>query len=180
MGPVPHGLLAHPDPWRARVEPAPVVGDLHAGHAAVERQPHLDPARLRVAARVCERLLDYAHDLPAGSLGEGAREPFVHDQPQLEPPAGHAAVQVEEHLEGGDQRAAHNLVQAQLEDRAPQPLYRAPESLGHLVEDGGLAVLGGDLGYLYLLQRVDDVLEYVVVEVAGYAVALGLPRLRQP
>lgn len=35
------------------------------------------------------------------------------------------------------------------------------------------------LGDVYLLQRVDDVLEYVVVQVAGYAVALGLPDLTQ-
>src|SRR5918997_1541536 len=104
-GPVPHGLLAQPDPWCARDEPASVVGDLHAGQAAVEAQPHLDQARLSVAARVGERLLDYAHDLPAGPLREGAREPFVHDQPQLVPAAGHAAVQVGLHLEGGDPRA---------------------------------------------------------------------------
>jgi hypothetical protein len=35
------------------------------------------------------------------------------------------------------------------------------------------------LGDVYLLQRVDDVLEYVVVQVAGYEVALGVPDLTQ-
>ncbi|HET6885495.1 MAG TPA: hypothetical protein VFH32_04665, partial [Rubrobacteraceae bacterium] len=95
------------------------------------------------------------------------------DQLQPVPPAGHPAVEIEKNLEGGDERVAPRLLQAQLEDRAPQSLHGAPEGDGGLIEGREPAVFGERLGDLYLLQRVDDVLEYVVVQVAGYAVALG-------
>ena len=82
-------------------------------------------------------------------------------------------------LQRRDERPAKRLLQAKLEDGAPQPLHRAPECVGGFFEGLGPAVLRGDLGDLDLLQSVDDVLEYVIVEVASYPVALGLPRLVQ-
>src|SRR5215212_2543582 len=176
---VPHGLLAHSDPGFTGVEAASVVGDLHSGEVVVELQPHPDALGLRMTSGVGESLLDDARDLPADPRGEDPWKGIVHDEIQLVPLASQPAVQVQKDLQGGDERPVQLLIQAQLEDRTAQPLQGAPEGLGGLLECRGPAVLGGDLGHLDLLQRVDDVLECVVVASAGYPVALGLPRLVQ-
>jgi hypothetical protein len=70
-GPVAHRLLAHPDPWALGVEPAAVVGHLHAGEVALAPQPYPGVPGLRVASDVGERLLDDAREFPA--LSDNAR-----------------------------------------------------------------------------------------------------------
>src|SRR5215204_2060790 len=68
--PVPHRLLAHPNPGSVCVEAAPVVGHLYASKVAVAPEPHQDTTGPRVAAGVGERLLDDAYDLPTGPLAK--------------------------------------------------------------------------------------------------------------
>src|SRR5215207_2548801 len=177
--PVPHGLPAYPDPGTLRVESAAVVRDLDVGEHAVEPQLHPDASGLCVAADVRERLLDDARELLARLVREPGREIVAYYQFEFVPSTGHPPVQVHEVLERGDQRAVQRLVETQLEDRAAQSLNRALEGLGRVLEGRILAIPRDDLHDLYLLQRVDDVLEGAVVEFPGQPVALGFPYLLQ-
>lgn len=62
---------------------------------------------------------------------------------------------------------------------APQPADRAPEGRGRVVEVRAVAVNRFRPGALHGLESVGEVLEYHVVQLAGYVAALGLPDLTQ-
>src|SRR5215203_886375 len=104
-------------------------------------------------------------------------EALNHHQLDVVPLAGHAPVQIDQALQRGDDGAVECVLEAQLEDGAAQPLHRASEGLGRILQGGIPVVPGHDLHHLQLLQRVDDVLEGAVVEFPGYPVPFGLPDL---
>src|SRR5215211_7752751 len=176
---VSHRLPAYSGPSVLGVEPAAVVTDLDVGEHAVEAQLYPDVSGLGVAADVRERLLDQARELLARLVGEPGREFVCYHQFEFVPPTGHSPVQVDEVLQRRDERALQRLFEAQLEDGGAESFYGAFEGLGRVLQGRVRVPSRDNLHDLYLLQRVDDILEGAVVKLPGQPVAFGFPDLFQ-
>ena len=178
---------AKPDPAHsqelshcARIEPAPVVGDLDPQVLLIGSDGHVDPFRLRMLRHVRERLLDDAVGERLQVVrqlgGERPREPNRQTMVLLEP---------HERLPQGRDQPAF------LEHRRSQTGHQAPEAVrlfGQLATDLredlhatlGLPGLHHQQGRLERERGRRDALHGAVVEVARDAVAFGLDRRVRP
>ena len=174
--------LAHPAGPHARsdllrVEAPPIVGDIDPEPVTMrlEYDPH--PAGARVAPGVRQGLLNDAQELLSGPPGQLLGEAFAHLQLHLA--AGvHLPVQLDECLDGPGKGAAARRLRAEVVDRRSQTAHGASQGSLHVSQSPvALTRAGVRPGELHRLQGVDEVLEDLVVQVAGYAASLGFPNL---
>src|SRR5918995_6829040 len=107
------------------------------------------------------------------------RKPIFHDELELAALAD-LAVQVDDRLHGADQRPFPGALQPQVVDGVVQARDRPLERLDLVFYlSGPVRALGHPPENLHRLQGVREVLQPHVVQLAGYAAALGLPDLAQ-
>src|SRR5215203_205266 len=173
-----HPRQAHPE-GGLRLETLAVVLHLHEDLVARRAEGHHRVLGAGVAPHVGQGLLDHAHHLHARGPGEPHREPVVHDQLEFATPAD-LAVQLDYGGDGADEGPLPGAFEAQIVDGLAQsphgPLQRLYLSIRL---PGGVRALGHPLRDLHGLQGVGQVLQDHVVQLAGYATALGLPDLTQ-
>src|SRR5215218_4639902 len=111
--------------------------------------------------------------------GESHRKPVVHDQFEFATPAD-LAVQLDYGGDGADEGPLPGAFEAQIVDGFAQSPHGPLQRLYLLIRLAGTSrAFGHPLRDLHGLQGVGQVLQDHVVQLAGYAAALGLPDLAQ-
>ncbi len=177
--------------WRMECRPTPVRGSLvskprpssgpRRRRVPLDAELHPDLPGIRVAPDVGQRLLDDANELPPARSADLRRQALRQGPSRSRrPAAGHAAVEGHQVLLSEERKDWLSVSLSRSSKMAPRnPSTERRSASAAPSRAGSSPNEARELHHLYLLQRVDDVLQDAVVQLAGDPVPLGLPDLAQ-